>query len=152
MEGRGDCWALCGTWWCCVVVTMVTVLWGFFVKCQKCFPYYSSDAITMAIKGFKGNPELTKDGFLSQSETEYRQTRTQQSRFTECEGHTHQQTFSSDSETISLGLQSFGVEFHAVFGTSETSVLSLRRRPVPPSGGILTSPSGRILTSTSLYS
>lgn len=66
----------------------------------------------MAIKGFKGNWELTKEGFLSQSETENRQTRTQQSRATECEGHTLQQTFSPDSETISLGLQSFGVKFH----------------------------------------
>lgn len=50
-----------------------------FVKWQKCFPYYSSGANTTAIKDFKGNTGLTKEGFLLQSETESQQTRTPQS-------------------------------------------------------------------------
>lgn len=53
-----------------------------FAKCQKCFPYYSSGAITTAIKHFKGNAGLTKEGFPLQSEREHQQMRTPQSQFT----------------------------------------------------------------------
>lgn len=47
-----------------------------FAKCQKCFPYYSSGAITRAMEDLKISARLTEEGFLLQSEGGYQETRT----------------------------------------------------------------------------